>query len=138
MEVDLVVEDARIRTLAGDRAEASRMAVLHGLMVALDDDVDGLRPARRVRLGGATVLPGFNDAHCHPVMLGVALAELDLSERSCSTLEDVYTAVERRSREVPPGDWVVGGGYDQNKLGGHPHRDRLDRAAPGRKVWLKH
>jgi predicted amidohydrolase YtcJ len=71
-------------------------------------------------------------------MLGVALAELDLSEFSCATLEELYAAVARRSREVPEDGWVVGSRYDQNKLGGHPHRDRLDQAAPGRKVWLKH
>jgi predicted amidohydrolase YtcJ len=33
---------------------------------------------------------------------------------------------------------VVGSGYDQNKLGAHPHRNALDRAAPGRRVWLRH
>jgi predicted amidohydrolase YtcJ len=32
----------------------------------------------------------------------------------------------------------VGSGYDQNKIGAHPHRDALDRAAPGRRVWLRH
>ena len=34
---------------------------------------------------------------------------------------------------------MIGSGYDQNKLGGyHPDRDALDRAAPGRRVWLRH
>ncbi len=32
----------------------------------------------------------------------------------------------------------MGAGYDQYKLGAHPHRDALDRAAPGRRVWLRH
>ena len=33
---------------------------------------------------------------------------------------------------------MIGSGYDQNKLGAHPDRDALDRAAPGRRVWLRH
>ncbi|MDN4163827.1 hypothetical protein, partial [Nocardioides abyssi] len=31
-----------------------------------------------------------------------------------------------------------GAGYDENKIGAHPDRDALDRAAGGRRVWLKH
>jgi predicted amidohydrolase YtcJ len=33
---------------------------------------------------------------------------------------------------------VGNAGYDQNKTGAHPHRDMLDRVAPGHRVWLKH
>ena len=138
MDVDLLIEDAQILTMADASPVATRMAVLNGHVVALDDDAAGLRATRTLRLNGATVVPGFNDAHCHPVMLGVTLGELDLSQDACATLEEVYAAVARRSREVPEGGWVVGSRYDQNKLGGHPHRDRLDQVAPGRKVWLKH
>lgn len=138
MDVDLVVEDARIHTLDAGRPPATSMAVLHGRVVALDGDVDGVRPRRRVRLGGATVLPGFNDAHCHPVLLGTTLAELDLSERTCHDVEDVYRLVAEHARVVPPGGWIIGAGYDQNKLGGHPTRAGLDAAAPGHLVWLKH
>ncbi len=33
---------------------------------------------------------------------------------------------------------MVGAGYDENKIGAHPDRDALDRAAGGRPVWLRH
>jgi predicted amidohydrolase YtcJ len=107
-------------------------------VLALDEDVDGLRPRRTVGLSGATVVPGFNDAHCHPVHLGVTLAELDLSEASCRSLDEVYALVAERARLTPPGGWITGARYDQNKLGGHPQRAALDLAAPGHLVWLKH
>ncbi len=29
------------------------------------------------------------------------------------------------------GGWVIGWGYDQNKTGGHPERDELDRHRGG-------
>src|SRR5680860_507428 len=138
MLVDLIVEDARIRTMDSATEVTDRMAVHHGRVLALGEDVEGLRAKETLRLEGATVTPGFNDAHCHPVMLGVALGELDLSERSCRTLDDVYAVVKRRSREVPEGGWIVGAGYDQNKLGGHPQRHLLDQVAPRHGVWLKH
>ncbi|MFC6345640.1 amidohydrolase family protein, partial [Nocardioides hankookensis] len=53
-------------------------------------------------------------------------------------LDALYDAVAARAAELPPGEWVVGAGYDENKIGGHPTRDALDRAAPGRNVWLRH
>jgi predicted amidohydrolase YtcJ len=93
-------------------------------------------PAREViDLGGATVTPGFHDAHNHMAWYGLTQSEVDLK---VSSLDDLYAAVRLRAESAAPGEWVVGSGYDQNKTGGHPTRDGLDRAAPGRKVWLKH
>lgn len=138
LDVDLVIEDAQIRTMHGGHPLATRMAVLHGRVVALDTDVDSVRPARTVRLDGATVLPGFNDAHCHPVLLGATLDEFDLSERVCRNLDDVYRLVGERAHSAPPGSWIIGAGYDQNKLGGHPTRAGLDAVAANHFVWLKH
>jgi predicted amidohydrolase YtcJ len=41
---------------------------------------------------------------------------------------------------TPPGEWVIGSGYDQNKLAErrHPTAAELDAVAPGHRVWLKH
>ena len=91
-----------------------------------------------VDLRGATVLPGFHDAHNHMIGFGMSLAEVDLRASAAGTLDELYAAIARRAEATAPGEWVVGSGYDQNKLGGHPHRDALDRAAPGRRVWLRH
>lgn len=138
MEIDLLVEGGLIRTVDESHPTATRMAVLNGSVVALDEETDGLRPRRRLRLGGATVVPGFNDAHCHPVFLGSSLAELDLSHTSCPTLDDIYQRVAEQARATPPGGWIVGSLYDQNKLGAHPTRAALDDVAPEHFVWLKH
>ena len=91
-----------------------------------------------VDLGGATVLPGFHDAHNHMIGFGMSLAEVDLRSSAAGRLDELYAAVARRAETTAPGDWVIGSGYDQNKLGAHPDRDALDRAAPGRRVWLRH
>jgi predicted amidohydrolase YtcJ len=51
----------------------------------------------------------------------------------------VYDAVAEGAAAAPPGTFVIGSRYDQNKLGGaHPTRDGLDRAAGDRPVWLRH
>jgi predicted amidohydrolase YtcJ len=136
---DLALVNANVLTMDPDRPRASAVAIAAGRIEALDASLDSLNEADRVvDLRGATVLPGFHDAHNHMVGFGMSLAEVDLRSSAAGSLDELYAAVARRAETTAPGDWVVGAGYDQNKLGAHPHRDALDRAAPGRRVWLRH
>src|SRR6266704_1762476 len=121
------------------RPRASAVAVTGGRIEALDARAAVPAGADRVvDLRGATVLPGFHDAHNHMIGFGMSLAEVDLRASAAGTLDELYGAIARRAEATAPGEWVVGSGYDQNKLGGHPDRDALDRTAPGRRVWLRH
>ncbi|WP_436531981.1 amidohydrolase [Actinoplanes sp. HUAS TT8] len=126
---DLLLTNARVITVDGP--DASALAILGDRIVALDDV-----PARTVvDLGGATVVPGFHDAHNHMAWFGLTLSEADLR---VPTLDAVFDALSRQAATTPAGQWVVGNGYDENKIGRHPTRDDLDRLCPGREVWLKH
>ncbi|MEO6084569.1 MAG: amidohydrolase [Umezawaea sp.] len=129
IEADLLLTNAEVVTLDGP--DARSVAILGDRIVALEDV-----PAREVvDLGGAVLVPGFHDAHNHMAWFGLTLSEVDLRVED---LDELYRAVAEKARSVGPGEWVVGAGYDQNKIGGHPTRAELDRVAPGRKVWLKH
>jgi predicted amidohydrolase YtcJ len=130
VKADLLLTNARVRTLEGD-AVAPAVAIWRDRVVALDEV-----PAHRtIDLGGAVVTPGFHDAHNHMAWYGLSLAEVDLRVGS---LEALYDAVAARAATTGPDEWIVGAGYDDNKTGGHPTRAGLERVAPGRKVWLKH
>ncbi|NKQ55252.1 amidohydrolase [Amycolatopsis sp. K13G38] len=134
MRVDAVYENARVLT---GNSWTSAVAVLHGRVVALGEDAETLSTANRVDLGGAVVVPGFHDAHNHMAWYGMSLDEVPLGE--CEHVDEVYAAVAERAKHVPDGEWIVGSGYDQNRLGGdHPARQGLDRAAPRHLVRLKH
>lgn len=133
MKADLLLTNARVRTLEGPgRGDvASAVAIWRDRVVALEEV-----PARRtLDLGGAVVTPGFHDAHNHMAWFGLSLTEVDLR---VPTLDALYDAIAARHAAASPGEWIVGAGYDENKLGAHPDRDVLDRIAPGRRVWLKH
>jgi predicted amidohydrolase YtcJ len=130
VKADLVLTNARVRTLDGD-AVARAVAIWRDRIVALEE----VAARRTIDLDGAAVTPGFHDAHNHMAWYGLSLNEVDLRVPS---LEALYDAVAARAAVAPAGEWIVGAGYDENKLGGHPDRDALDRAAPGRRVWLKH
>jgi predicted amidohydrolase YtcJ len=117
--------------------ETDAIGVLHGRVVALGDDARVV-PARVVHDVEGIGFPGFHDAHAHTVHAGRALTELDLSSPPIRSLSQLYDAVATRAATLPGGALVVGRGYDQNKLGGHPDRAALDVAAAGRPVWLTH
>src|ERR1700677_1830703 len=120
------------------RPRATAVAVTGGRISDLPADPGSVRAAQVVDLRGMTVAPGFHDAHNHMALFGLSLTAVDLRSPAVASLDELYAAVAERAAGTAPGDWVMGAGYDQNKIGGHPDRDALDRAAPGRRVWLKH
>ena len=138
MLVDTVYVGARFLT-GREYTPVDALAVHHGRIVALGDDARDLPARRRVELGGAVVVPGFHDAHNHLAWFGMSLDELTLGEGHVRSVDEVYAAVAARAAELPAGSWIIGNGYNQNKLvGGHPTAEALDRAAPQHRVWLKH
>lgn len=138
MQVDLIITNANIHTMNQDHPHATSLAILGERVVAVDD-LDGLQAARTVDLGGRTITPGFHDAHNHMTHFGMQMQELALSSPGVKDLDEVYALVAKRAAELPEGSWIIGSGYDQNKLGGaHPTRQRLDEIAPRHRVWLKH
>lgn len=128
------------RVLTGHRfVPADAFAVHHGRIVAVGDDAAELLARRRIDLGGATVTPGFHDAHNHLAWFGMSMDELFLGTDHMRSVDDIYAAVAARAADLAPGSWIIGSGYDQNKLvEGHPTAAALDRVAPRHRVWLKH
>jgi len=138
---DLLLTNANVLTMDPARPRARSVAIASGRILAVGagpDGPSGVQAREVADLRGATLLPGFHDAHNHMASYGLSLGEADLRSEVTPTLGDLYRAVAARAGATAPGDWVIGSGYDQNKLGAHPDRDGLDRAAPGRRVWLRH
>src|SRR3954453_17647950 len=117
MLVDTVYGEARFLT-GPEFTPVDVLAVHHGRIVALGDDARESPARRRVDLGGTAVVPGFHDAHNHLAWYGTSLDELPLGADHVSSVDDVYAAVAARAAELPPGNWIIGSGYDQNKLEG--------------------
>ena len=139
MEIDLLLRDADVVTLHDALPRGRAVAVHHGRVVAgLDDDElpAAVRARRVVDAGGATVVPGFDDAHQHTAWFGQSLAEIPLG--GLRDLDAVDDAAAARAAGLPGDAFVVGSGYDDVALGESPDRRALDRAGGGRPVWLKH
>ncbi len=125
---DLLLVNGLVRTLDPARPTARSIACADGRVEALD--VDG--PAKRViDLRGATVVPGFVDAHAHLLMLGRRRRELDLG--GVDDEAALAARVAAKAKELPAGAWITGSGH---ALPGPPSPGALDAAAPEHPVWL--
>ncbi|MFL0424413.1 amidohydrolase [Micrococcus luteus] len=137
MQLDLIVENARIRTGDPARPRAERLGVWRGVVVGVDEELDGLDAAERLDAGGRFLMAGFNDAHAHSVWFGQSLIDVDLD--GAESAEEVYRRVRARAEELTPGAWVTCTGFDPGHLTGpQPDRDGLDAAAHGRPVLIRH
>ena len=144
MIADLLIRNARIRTMDPGRPEASSMAILNGRILALSRD-DHLRftvgpDTTELDLAGKTVMPGFIDAHEHLSWLAENDLKLDLSPNKVETLEQLKARVAAQSRVAGREEWIRGVGYDDTKMveKRRLNRDDLDRAAPQHPVIVVH
>lgn len=95
-------------------------------------------------LGGRTMLPGFIDGHGHfPDQGEFDLYRVNLRSwplGSIRNFDDIIAALRAYADTVPDGAWVLGYGYDHNKLeeGRHPNRHILDRASDRHPIAILH
>lgn len=135
--LDTLVTNANIITMDALRPHASSIGIWNGHVVGLDDDLLGSSARRTVDVGGATVAPGFHDAHCHTTSYGLACELLDLTDTR--SVASILAAVARLASDSGPSEWLIGMGYGRGLAPGeHPSADELDRVAGGRPVWLTH
>src|SRR5262252_6278229 len=69
-------------------------------------DLAGAEP---VDLGGGTLLPGFIDAHVHPVFAGDQLVRCDLS--AVITAAEYLDIIAAYAAAHPEAEWITGGGW---------------------------
>ncbi|MEM7324234.1 MAG: amidohydrolase [Actinomycetota bacterium] len=139
MRCDLVLDNANVITVDPAMPRANSVGIVGDRIVAVSvaERIDG---ARRIDLGGRTVVPGFNDAHNHMQAFGAALNEVPLQPDRVRSVEEIVAAIADRAADTPDGVWVIGTGYDNNKLAErrHPTRYELDAVSPDNPVLLNH
>ncbi|MCI0585937.1 MAG: amidohydrolase [Planctomycetes bacterium] len=136
---DLLLENGRVHTLDPGRPRAEAIAIAGGRIVFVGptESARGWKgPATRaIDLRGATVLPGFHDAHVHPAGGGLRLGRCDLTD--LATAERVLETVRAYAAAHPDLPWIRGGGWDLPLFpGANPHRSLLDSIVPDRPVYL--
>jgi predicted amidohydrolase YtcJ len=136
---DLVLLDGAVYTVDAARSWASAVAVRDGRIVAVGTarEVEPWIGAgtRVLRLAGRMVLPGFHDAHVHPVSGGVELGQCDLNGAADSA--EALRRIAACAREHPGTGWIVGGGWDLPLFpDANPDKRALDALLPDRPAIL--
>lgn len=142
MEADFVLRAGRVYTFDPSNPTAEALASWRGRILAVGSDHE-IAPligsaTRVLDASGATVVPGFHDAHCHVLLFGLSLVEVNV--RGATTIAGIVEAVAEHARKTPPGKWIRGGGYNDNVLAErrHPTRHDLDPVSSSHPVWLYH
>ena len=117
IQADRILRNANVITVDTRAPRAQAVAVKDGrfLAVGSNDDIDAFSgPGTQVHdLGGATVLPGFIDAHIHVLSSGTRhVMEADCDRRS---IADVQAALREGLAGAGPGDWIRGFKFDDTK-----------------------
>ena len=137
---DLIVTNARIYTVDDSRPIVAAMAVRDGRIAFTGSAREAMAlkgtSTKIVDLAGRTVIPGMVDAHAHLLGLGQALRIVNLV--GAKSYDEVIARVVARAKGLPPGQWLLGRGWDQNQWGDtrFPTHDALSRALPNNPVYL--
>jgi predicted amidohydrolase YtcJ len=142
----LVLRNANIITFDETRPRARAIALHDGIISAIGSDADVATPAgaHEIDLGGACVIPGFNDTHAHMEREGLKHQRPSLAE--ARSIADITDTIRNLAAKTPRGQWIVTMPVGQppfyfdglatiaeKRL---PDRYELDAAAPDHPVYI--
>ena len=136
---------AAIHTVDALDRTATAMLTDRGRIVAIGTAAEcrdaataaGLEP-EVVDLGDAVVVPGFVDAHAHPLMYGQLMTWVDCGPEKAGSIPEIVALLQAAAADLPEGRPVRGYGYEHRNLAEqrHPTRFELDEVASDREVYL--
>ncbi|WP_456284934.1 amidohydrolase [Microbacterium sp. JZ101] len=134
-----------IHTVDGRDTTATAMLIDRGRILAVGDRETcaaaahalGLGP-ETVDLGDGVVVPGFVDAHAHPLMYGQMMTWVDCGPEKAGSIPEIVALLRAAAEGLPEGRPVRGYGYEHRNLAErrHPTRFELDEVSAEREVYL--
>ncbi len=138
---DMILYNGKIYTMAAEGERFEAMAVVGGRVSELGSGRSILKKygagnARAVDLHGKTVLPGFIDSHMHLLAYCESRRNVDL--RSACSIGELKELLRQRAEKTPPGKWIVGSGFDDEKFPDKkfPDKDVLDDVSRRHPVFV--
>ena len=138
--------NGQILTMDVDEPRVEAISVRDGVIESVGNESEVMLlvedHSELIDLEGATLMPGFVDAHGHFPGSGRTAFSADLNSPpigTISSIEELLTTLAAFGEQRPEG-WLVGHGYDDTLLAEmrHPTRDDLDRISADRPIAISH
>jgi predicted amidohydrolase YtcJ len=134
-------------TQEGERVEA--LAVQNGRIMAVGKLAEVLAlkgPNTKLNdLGGKPLMPGFIDPHSHVALQSAKFATANLDPKpigEAGSIADIQRILREwiKQKQIKPGGWVIGWGYDDTGIEEqrHPTKDDLDAVSTEHPIVLVH
>ena len=135
--LDVAFKNGSVVTV-NERDEIAQAVGVKGnriVFVGTNEDIDRLIDShtRVIDLAGRSLLPGFNDAHFHPILNGMLGPDMecgmiDTTMKNCKSLAEMLQMIRDTARTIPPGKWISMMGYEPLLFpeGRHPTIEELD------------
>lgn len=137
-KVDLIVHNANVYTLNKNNIKATAFAVKDGKFVAVGGEelLEKYNTKKTLNANELPVYPGFIDAHCHFLSLGLMQSQLDLT--GTKSFDEILLKLENFSKDNSS-KFIVGHGWDQNDWENQafPTKEKLDTLFPDTPVVLE-
>ena len=148
--MDLAILSSRIFTGNPRQPWAEALGIKGDKIAVVGTNAQVKKACRRktqiFELKGQLVAPGFVDAHTHFVNFGLTLQRIDLM--NLPSLTACRERIRRAAADYPPGDWIIGRGWNEHfwEEKREPTRFDLDDLTPnnpammiracGHSVWV--
>ena len=145
---DLVIRNATVYTVDEDNLTAQAVAVVGDTIAFVGNDAEVEawigETTEVLDMQGKTVTPGLIEGHAH--FSGVGANKMNLDLLAVDSYESIINQVKRAVRDTPPGEWIIGRGWHQDKwdslpatmVQGFPVHDALSAVSPDNPVYLRH
>ena len=136
----IVFHTGKVYTVNETQPWATAIAVKNERIVYVGDDEGALEligpDTRVVNLAGKMLLPGFQDAHVHPIEAGMSY--LGCSLHGATSIAEYLKILQTCDSRFPESTFVDGGGWTMDLFpNGLPDKKLIDSVIPARPVILK-
>jgi predicted amidohydrolase YtcJ len=140
LTADLVIVNAKVRTMDSAKPNAEAVAVMGNKILAVGTNAEIRALAgtktKTIDAKGKLLIPGFNDSHVHFLEGGFQLSAVDL--RDAKSPEEFVRRIKDFAAKLPKGRWILGGKWDHenwtpNNL---PTKELIDAVTPDNPVFI--
>lgn len=146
---DTIYHNATVLPLTHEGARTNALATRDGKILATGSAASMKQwqgpNTKKVDLKGKTLMPGFVDGHGHLSFYAMLNQGANLSSPPAGTVRNTQQLTEQlkhfiKENQIPPGQLILGWGYDHSLLESleHPTRDDLDQVSTEHPIIILH